>query len=610
MRKCVVFLVMAVLLALLAGCSSSEKKYDSPTDLQITKIEEGKLKLTWRYSDSSNELTYTIARKLGEEDWTEAYLDTEDDSRSIIDEVDTENYLVYSYKVRANDNEEGTSSVYSTPIAYFSAKAFPSDLEITQIGQEQLELNWVDNTVGEEGYLISRKIGTGSWVEEYAEVEANVTSYQDSIDTLFEEVSYRISAFVFNSKSRAVEVSFMPVFSSPSGLTLEQLSQSQVKVSWTDNSDGELGFEIQRRIGAGVEGLNEWEEPFIVGVDETQYIDVPNIIAGTIYYRVRAYKDTMFSNYTEINSINFNLAEIGAVDLPPNGLDVYVYGSYAFIANEYNGIRAVNISNQQFPEDIGVISDPAIEGKVVSVFVDNYYLFVTNQNGVTIIDVLNMDAPLFMEYIDMDYEYFQPLDIVTGTINNQYYAFVAAGTAGLSIIKLDPAGTFGSMIVAQYNTHGVAQSVTIDGDHLYLADDADGVYKFDLSGFNSENNSYPIAVAELNFSVNKANSLCLFGDKLLVGCGENGLEVLDRNSLNEISSFDTQGFVKAVTAQGRFVYLADNDKGLTIVDLQDINNILEIANIDTESSANSIMIKDSYAYLLTNNKLHIIQIIP
>ncbi|MDD3051082.1 MAG: hypothetical protein PHR06_08030 [Candidatus Cloacimonetes bacterium] len=602
-KSMIVFLVIVI--SFIGGCSSSEDTYDAPKELAITKVDSGKLKLTWRYTDSSKDLTFTIARKMGEDGWADEFYTTEDDSKVFIDEVDTENFSVVSYKVRANNNEQGNSSTFSMPVAFFPDKAKPSDLQAQQINQENIQLTWVDNAIGEDGYRIGKKSGE-TWIENYAVVDANATTFTDSVYSLFTEVSYRVSAFVHESYSAALELTFMPIFSAPSELTLEQLSISQVRVAWQDNSEGELGFHLQRRIGAGANGDYDWGNTITLTENSTEYVDIPNVEAGTLYYRVRAFKDTMFSNYTEIKSINFNLKDIGEVNLPAYATDVHVTGQYAFIANEYSGIQVVNISNQQNPVLVMNITDPVISGKVLSVYVDeDSYLYATNQNGgLSIFDVYDMENPSFVEYIPFTFTEFQPLDVEVGTIDNQKYAFVAGGSAGLIVVKIDIYGQLGSMIVGRHNTHGVAYEVEKYNNTLYLADDSNGVYQFNVS--DPEN---PV-VDNVNYSIQRANSLFIYGNKLFVGCGERGLEILDRATLERVNSFLTQGYVKEVAVQGRFAYLADNNRGLTILDIQLIDDLKEIANITTETNANSLMIKDSYAYIGTNNKLLIIQIIP
>ncbi|MBN1445849.1 MAG: hypothetical protein JW957_07065, partial [Candidatus Omnitrophica bacterium] len=74
--------------------------------------------------------------------------------------------------------------------------------------------------------------------------------------------------------------------------------QWQIDLSWQDNSADEDGFEIERKIGAGV-----WEALTSVGAGVEAYTDGPPLAADTLYtYRVRAFRndvpDTAYSAWS------------------------------------------------------------------------------------------------------------------------------------------------------------------------------------------------------------------------------------------------------------------------------------------------------------------------
>jgi serine protease len=86
----------------------------------------------------------------------------------------------------------------------------------------------------------------------------------------------------------------------PSGLTLSKLSGGQVRVAWTDNSDNEDGFTIERQKKATG---NNWGPVHTInaGVNATFVNDSPG--TGTFRYRVRAFNGSGSSSWTDYKQI-------------------------------------------------------------------------------------------------------------------------------------------------------------------------------------------------------------------------------------------------------------------------------------------------------------------
>jgi hypothetical protein len=80
----------------------------------------------------------------------------------------------------------------------------------------------------------------------------------------------------------------------PSGLTATAISPTQINLSWTDNSNNELGFKIERRVGY----VGPWAEVATVGADVTSWSDDTLTPGTTAYYRVRAYTQADLSSYS------------------------------------------------------------------------------------------------------------------------------------------------------------------------------------------------------------------------------------------------------------------------------------------------------------------------
>lgn len=182
----------------------------------------------------------------------------------------------------------------------------PSDLSITMQSDTQVALTWQDNSPDEYGFRVERKKGaTGLWVAmpnvidpttKLPTVGPGVTTYVDSGLLSGQTYYYRVCAFQSGSNSGYTNIATVvtPGVRAPDGLTAAPVSESQVDLSWTDMSDDELEFIIERSVGPN--GL--FEEIARVPANVTTYSDTRTYPARYYYYRVRGYNGAHESTYS------------------------------------------------------------------------------------------------------------------------------------------------------------------------------------------------------------------------------------------------------------------------------------------------------------------------
>lgn len=81
----------------------------------------------------------------------------------------------------------------------------------------------------------------------------------------------------------------------PSDLSATATSSSKITLTWMDNSSNELGYKIERKVGAS----GTFAEIANVGANETGYFDAGLSASTNYYYRVRAYNAAGNSPYSD-----------------------------------------------------------------------------------------------------------------------------------------------------------------------------------------------------------------------------------------------------------------------------------------------------------------------
>ena len=179
----------------------------------------------------------------------------------------------------------------------------PTDLTISLVENNKIQINWIDNSTNETAYLIDRKMGAFNWLENFGEVASNITSFTDNIPTNSDTVfSYRIKAFDDENYSAYSDtIAWFSTNSAPSNLQLEQMTQDTLKLTWQDNSIGEQYFRIDRKIDEKGWQMNYAHVP----ADTTHFLDYTTALYDTCNYKVFAVSGISYSDSTENAFIPF-----------------------------------------------------------------------------------------------------------------------------------------------------------------------------------------------------------------------------------------------------------------------------------------------------------------
>jgi subtilisin family serine protease len=167
-----------------------------------------------------------------------------------------------------------------------SSLLVPTGLTAAAVSSSQINLSWTDNATGEDGYKIER-MQAGSSYSQIATTNVNATTYQNSGLRDGTSYTYRVRAYntIPADSLYSNEATAVTPLNPPTNVTATAVSTSQINLSWTDNSQAEDGYKIERKPISG----GDYVQIATVGQNVTSYSDTGLATYTTYFYRVRAF---------------------------------------------------------------------------------------------------------------------------------------------------------------------------------------------------------------------------------------------------------------------------------------------------------------------------------
>jgi len=311
MKKTLLILSLIATIAITFFACSEDRDHTNPLDseywsksiepvatLTKTVVDLEHIRLNWSIGQNNypGGYKFRIDRKTGSKEWVQEYKLIPNNELNYTDSNTIG--VTYQYKVFVSFDENISTS---KDLTHDNAIPAPTVLNATQTSITSANLSWTDNSIGEEKFEIERKLSTESTYAKIAEVTGSDTASKTHSDTTLEPgkiYDYQVKAVKgTNSSVYAIKSNFNNAFTAPTGLTVTQDNVYTFTLNWTDSNTGEDGFKIERKIDDGT-----WSE--IKTTTATTFVDstVAKKGFGTVYYQIRAYKGTYYTNYTQANS--------------------------------------------------------------------------------------------------------------------------------------------------------------------------------------------------------------------------------------------------------------------------------------------------------------------
>ena len=268
----------------------------TPSDAAFGRIDSATKSVVLSWSSVAGAAGYTIERQVGSE-WIEvASLDGDETSWTLIG---LENNTRYVFRIAAF-NRVGTSSVKQVSITtgVFETPEAPTDLVVLSYDRDshRATLSWSDNATTETGYEVQYSYDGIEWSSS-AILPADITSRVANGLTPGKTYHFRVAAFNESGYSSWTTVVFDTPSENPeapSDLTVESYDSSNHSaiVSWTDNSDNELGFRVQYSLNQV-----DWFTAASTEAGETMHVATGLVEGRTYYFRVASYNSYGVSDW-------------------------------------------------------------------------------------------------------------------------------------------------------------------------------------------------------------------------------------------------------------------------------------------------------------------------
>ncbi|MFQ5569738.1 MAG: fibronectin type III domain-containing protein [Rhodothermales bacterium] len=302
--------VLTVLLLAVGGYVIGKKPpVLGPSNLSVRSISSTGARLTWTAAND-RQAAFTVERRTGGGAFGEVArvgVNTTEHTDAALSPN-----TAYSYRVAAiSDRGE---AVYSEEVQALTLPAEPFDLAVEAVSQTEVVLAWSYPGAPRPGFRIERRGEQEVQFREITPVPTDSTRFMDRGLAANTTYTYRVRATNASGESKYTDpnsaTTLLPLPGAPGDLIARSDSSRRVRLSWSDNSDHETGFMIERRSSE-----DAFSEVARVGANTTEHADAA-LSPNTAYsYRVAAISDRGEAVYSE---------EVQALTLPAEPFDLAV----------------------------------------------------------------------------------------------------------------------------------------------------------------------------------------------------------------------------------------------------------------------------------------------
>jgi hypothetical protein len=176
------------------------------------------------------------------------------------------------------------------------------------------------------------------------------------------------------------------------------------------------------------------------------------------------------------------------------------------------------------------------------------------------------------------------------------YAFIANGTAGISVVNISNAA--GPTVTSSFPTNGFAREIFVDTvnsvNYAFVSDSVKGLYILNVNNPNSLMPDTLISYTGVN-SVNRKNNY------IFVALVNGNVKVLDVSHLpdavSEVTTYVPSNVVNRIEISNNTAYFVENTIGIEFVNINDPANPVRYSTFHSPGNCYSIKIADYLVYV-------------
>ncbi len=258
------------------------------------------------------------------------------------------------------------------------APGAPSALTATAVSAAEIDLRWTANSTNETGFVVESSLTSTFATITSFNLAAGQTTFQNTGLTTGTTYFYRVKAInTAGSSGYSNTASATPasVPAAPSNLSAATSSTTQINLGWTDNSNNENNFVLERALTNAFNTVTS----FTLAANQTTYSD-SGLAAGTAYfYRVKATNAVGSSPYSNIATATTTAAPLAIAPATLGGAALGTAYTAVLTVTGGSAPFSWTISAGALPAGLGInASSGLISGTPTATGIFNFTVKVTN----------------------------------------------------------------------------------------------------------------------------------------------------------------------------------------------------------------------------------------
>jgi hypothetical protein len=292
---------------------------------------------------------------------------------------------------------------------------------------------------------------------------------------------------------------------------------------------------------------------------------------------------------------------------------------YAAIADEYEGLRIVDVTNSDCPcpcpptdpncpVEVTHYNEDSEKGRAVGVVIDplaNVAYVADDEEGLLLVDISDLSKkplPLLGKYDTPQHTYSVDVNF------KENIAYIGDGDKDVIAVDVsDPKNPqyLGSISFCDVEGNCFANDVKVYGSYVLVADPPMGLHVVNAAN--------PKLMSPVYYYYSPSSTMGVeYQGYAYVTANSAGLRIIQFPNYNkpnpdgslpnysearEVGYYDTPGWAYAVQINWPYAYVADWDKGLRIINVSNPSAPYEVSYIDTRGLARDVAIYNGYAYI-------------